>query len=200
MGSTAAVVPSGAFNLIRGRLDILGKRLDLSEALMQMEGELVPYLRIVAQTQTDDATVGVTIEGPATDPKVSFTSFPDMPEEEVLAQLLFGQNLQNLSALQALQLANAVATLAGRGGSGVVDRLRKGFGLDNLDVKTTAAGGAELTAGKYLTRNIYSEVTVDQSGKSQINLNLDVTKSITLRGRASSDGTTGVGVYLEKDY
>ena len=82
----------------------------------------------------------------------------------------------------------------------MVDRLRKGFGLDNLDVKTSAAGGAELTAGKYLTRNIYSEVTVDQSGKSQINLNLDVSKSITLRGRASSDGTTGVGVYLEKDY
>lgn len=200
LGSTAAVVPSGAFNLIRGRLDILGKRLDLSEALLQMEGELIPYLRIVAQTETDTATVGVTIEGPATDPKVSFTSVPDMPEEEVLAQLLFGQTLQNLSALQALQLANAVATLAGRGGSGVVDRLRKGFGLDNLDVKTSAAGGAELTAGKYLTRNIYSEVTVDQSGKSQINLNLDVSKSITLRGRASSDGTTGVGVYLEKDY
>ncbi|GAB1479195.1 translocation/assembly module TamB domain-containing protein [Paracoccaceae bacterium] len=200
LGSTAAVVPSGAFNLIRGRLDILGKRLDLSEALMQMEGELIPFLRIVAQTQTNDATVGVTIEGPATDPKVSFTSVPEMPEEEVLAQLLFGQNLQNLSALQALQLANAVATLAGRGGSGVVDRLRSGFGLDNLDVKTSAAGGAELTAGKYLTRNIYSEVTVDQSGKSEINLNLDVSRSITLRGRASSDGTTGVGVYLEKDY
>lgn len=200
LGSTANVQPVGAFNLIRGRLDILGKRLDLSEALLQMEGALVPNLRIVASTQNDGITSGVLIEGPATDPKVTFTSSPQLPEEEVLAQLLFGQTLQNLSALQALQLATAVATLAGKGGEGVVGRLRKGFGLDNLDVKTDAAGGASVTAGKYLSKNIYSEVTVDQTGESQINLNLDVTKSITLRGRANSDGTAGLGVVLEKDY
>ena len=200
LGSTAEVQPSGAFNLIRGRLEILGKRLDLSEALLQMEGALVPFLRIVASTDNDGITSGVLIEGPATDPKVSFTSTPQLPEEEVLAQLLFGQTLQNLSALQALQLANAVATLAGKGGEGLVGRLRKGFGLDNLDVKTDAAGGASVTAGKYLTKNIYSELTVGQTGESQINLNLDVTKSITLRGRASSDGTAGLGVVVEKDY
>ena len=67
-------------------------------------------------------------------------------------------------------------------------------------MKTDAAGGVSLTAGKYISENVYSEVTVDQDGKSQINLNLDVTKSITLRGRASSDGTTGLGIVLEKDY
>lgn len=200
LGTTAAVVPSGAFDLIRGRLDILGKRLDLTEARLQMEGELVPDIHIVASTENDGITTGITIDGPATSPTVSFTSSPDMPDEEILAQLLFGQNLRNLSAFQALQLASAVATLAGRGGEGIVGRLRQGFGLDNLDVKTSATGAAEVTAGKYLGKNLYSEVTIGQDGKSQINLNLDVSKSITLRGRASSDGTAGIGVYLEKDY
>ena len=200
LGSTANVQPAGSFNLIRGRLDILGKRLDLSDALLQLQGELVPSIRIAASTENDGITSGVLIEGPATEPVVSFTSSPELPDEEVLAQLLFGQSLQNLSALQALQLANAVATLAGRGGEGVVAKLRKGFGLDNLDVKTDAAGGVSLTAGKYIAKNIYSEVTVDQAGQSQINLNLDVTKSITLRGRANSDGNTGLGIVLEKDY
>lgn len=200
LGSTANVQPAGAFNLIRGRLDILGKRLELSEALLQMEGELVPFVRILASTENDGITSSVLIEGPANDPKVSFTSAPELPEEEVLAMLLFGQGLQNLSPLQALQLANAVATLAGRGGVGMVSRLRQGFGLDNLDVKTTAEGGTQVTAGKYLTEKVYSEITVDQDGKSQVHLNLDVTDSITLRGRVSSDGETGVGVFLEKDY
>ena len=184
LGSTVAVVPSGAFDLIRGRLEILGKRLDLSEAVLQMEGDLVPFIHIVASTQNDGITSGVTIDGPATDPVVSFTSTPELPQEEVLAQLLFGQGLQNLSAFQALQLANAVATLAGRGGQGVVSKLREGFGLDNLDVKTDATGGASVSAGKYLTKNIYSEVTVDQNGQSEINLNLDVSKSITLRAKS----------------
>lgn len=200
LGSTNAVVPSGAFDLIRGRLEILGKRLDLSEAVLQMQGDLVPYLRVVATTDNDGITTGVTIDGPANDPVVTFTSTPELPQEEVLSQLLFGQGLENLSAFQALQLANAVATLAGRNGQGLVSKLREGFGLDNLDVKTDASGGAAVTAGKYLTKNIYSEVTVDQNGQSEINLNLDVSKSVTLRAQSGSDGNTGLGVVLEKDY
>ena len=199
-GSLANPQPSGAFNLIRGRLDILGKRFALDEALLQLEGDLVPFLRVLASTESQDITANVLIEGRADDPKVSFTSFPELPEEEVLALLLFGQGLQNLSALQALQLANAVATLAGRSGEGVVSRLRQGFGLDNLDVKTSAEGAAELTAGKYLGQNLYSEVTVGQDGKTQIDLNFDLTDSITLRGSTGSGGNTGVGVFLEKDY
>ncbi|TXH99653.1 MAG: translocation and assembly module protein TamB [Pseudorhodobacter sp.] len=200
LGSLSALSHSGAFNLIRGRLDILGKRFDLSEALLQLEGDLIPFLRIVASTVNDSIIASVVIEGRADDPKVSFTSMPELPEEEVLAQLLFGQDLQNLSALQALQLASAVATLAGRGGVGVIAKLRQGIGIDNLDVKTTAEGGTELTAGKYIGKNAYTEVTVGQDGKSQINLNLDLTDSITLRGRAGSDGQTGIGVFVEKDY
>lgn len=199
-GTTANVVPIGSFSLIRGRLEILGKRLDLTEALLQLEGELVPYLRIKATTVNDSVTAGVLIEGPASAPIVSFTSTPELPEGEILAQLLFGQGLQNLSALQAVQLANAVATLAGKGGDGVIAKLRQGAGLDNLDVKTDSAGGASVTAGKYISEKIYTEVTVDQDGKSQIDLNLDVSKTVTLRARAASDGRTSLGVVVEKDY
>ena len=199
-GTTAAVSPEGALSLIRGRLDILGKRLDLTEATLQLEGELIPFLHVVATTTTDTAAVSVEIDGPATQPVVRFTSSPSLPEEEVLAQLLFGQTLQGISALQALQLANAVATLAGKGGDGLINNLRKGAGLDNLDVTTAADGTAAVSAGKYLTKNIYTEVQVDQTGKSQIDLNLDVTKSITLRGSSNSDGTNSLGIYLDKDY
>ena len=130
-----------------------------------MEGDLIPFLRVVASTENDGITANIEIEGRADDPKVRFTSSPELPEEEVLAQLLFGQGLQNLSPLQALQLASAVATLAGRGGEGVISRLRTGIGVDNLDVKTNAQGGAEVTAGKYISKNAYTEVTVGQDGK-----------------------------------
>lgn len=200
LGTLSALVPTGAFNLIRGRLDLLGKRFDLQEALLQLEGDLIPFLRVVASTENDGITANVVIEGRANDPRVSFTSMPEMPEEEVLAQLLFGQDLQNLSPLQALQLANAIATLAGSGNLGVMGKLRQGIGVDNLDVKTTAEGGTEVTAGKYISKNAYTEVTVGQDGKSKINLNLDLTDNITLRGSAGTDGQTGVGVFLEKDY
>lgn len=199
-GTTAAVIPDGGLSLIRGRLDILGKRLVLSEAQLRLEGDFVPFIRIAASTQSDGVTSSVLIEGLANDPVVSFTSSPQLPQEEVLSRLLFGRGLETLSAFQAAQLAGAVASLAGKGGEGIVAKLRKGFGLDDLDVQTTNDGTASLRAGKYISRNVYSEIEVDQDGKSQIQLNLDVTDSVTLRGRASSDGTTGIGIVLEKDY
>lgn len=199
-GTTAAVTPEGGLNLIRGRLDILGKRLILSEAQLRMEGDFVPFIRIAASTQSDGITSSVLIEGLANDPLVSFTSAPELPQEEVLSRLLFGRGLETLSAFQAAQLASAVASLAGRGGEGIVAKLRKGFGLDDLDVRTSEAGTASLRAGKYISRNVYSEIEVDQDGKSQIQLNLDVSDSVTVRGRVGSDGQTGLGIFLEKDY
>ena len=199
-GTTAALVPSGAFGLIRGRLDILGKRLVLSQADLQLEGSFVPVLGIAAQTESDGITSTVRIDGPADDPQVSFTSSPELPQEEVLARLLFGRDLSKLSAFQAAQLANAVAVLAGRGGEGIVSRLRKGFGLDDLDLATAEDGSTALTAGKYLTENLYTEVEVEQGGTSRINLNLDLRDGVTLRGGIGNDGNTGVGIFVERDY
>ena len=198
-GTTAAMVPSGAFNLIRGRLDILGRRLNLSEALLQLQGALVPYIRVVASVDSDGITVSAVIEGDATDPKVSFTSVPDLPEEEVLARLLFDRGLDTLTAFQAIQLGSAVATLAGKGGDGIIGNLRKKIGLDNLDVTSDATGATTVTLGKYLTEKVYTEVEVKQ-GKSVVSLNLDVAPHITLKGQVSSDGQTGIGIFLQRDY
>ena len=199
-GTTAAVVPSGAFNLIRGRLDILGKRLDLTEATLTLEGDFVPTVSVAASNESDGITSFIRIDGPATEPVVSFRSSPELPEEEVLSRLLFGRGIENLSALQAAQLANAVATLAGRGGVGIIGRLRQGFGLDDLDVQTGADGGATVRAGKYFSENLYTEVEVDDAGQSQINLNLDLSDSVTVRARTGSSGETGLGIFFEKDY
>lgn len=199
-GTTADVRPSGGFQLIRGRMDILGRRLVLSRADLVLGGSLVPDISVAASTESDGITSTVTVDGPADDPVVSFTSSPELPQEEVLARLLFGRGLDKISAFQAAQLANAVAVLAGRGGVGIVGNLRRSFGLDDLDVTTSEDGGAALKAGKYISENVYTEIEVDQDGKSQINLNLDLRKGATVKGKIGADGQTGIGVYLEKDY
>ncbi len=199
-GTTDAVVPSGGIGLIRGRLDILGRRLDLSEAQLTVQGSLDPSLRVVASNSSDGVTSSVTIEGRISQPEISFTSSPPLPDEEVLAHLLFGRNLTSLSPFQALQLANAVATLAGRGGDGLIGNLRRAFGLDDLDVGTDAGGGTSLRLGRYIAKNVYTDVEVGSQGTTQLNLNLDVRPGVTVRGSADSAGNTGIGVFVEQDY
>jgi len=198
-GSSAEIVPIGHFDLVRGRLDILGKRLDLEEGLLTLQGSFGPTIRLVAATRTDEETVRIITEGTADAPVVSFSSEPELPEEEVLARLLFGRGISQISPLQAAQLAAAVATLTGQGG-GVVNKLRERFGLDDLDVATNPEGETALKIGKYISDNIYTDIIVDSAGKSEINLNLDITDAITAKGRLQSTGGTGVGIFFEKDY
>jgi translocation and assembly module TamB len=199
-GTTANVIPEGRFDLIRGRLDILGKRLNLTEAVAQLQGDFDPFLRVVSVTESGGTSISFVIEGPVSNLTVTISSSPSLPEDEILSRLLFGRALTQISALQALQIATAVNTLAGGSGVGIVSQLREKFGLDDLDVSTSETGEAGVRVGKYITENIYSDVTVNSSGKSEINLNLSITPSLTARGRLGSDGNSGIGLFFEKDY
>ncbi|GFE50012.1 hypothetical protein So717_17650 [Roseobacter cerasinus] len=198
-GTTARVISVGQFDLVRGRLDILGKRFDLVEGSIQFQGDLVPYIRFVTSTSTESGTAGVVLDGPATTPDVSFVSTPDSPQDQVLSQLLFGRDIGDISAFQALQLANAVAVLAGRQGSDVIGNLREGFGLDDFDITTTDDGEAALRAGKYISENVYTDVTTG-GGETELSINLDVTDALTAKGTVGQDGNTGLGIFFERDY
>lgn len=199
-GTTRNVVPIGHLELIRGRVDLLGKRFVLSEGLVELQGSLVPVIRLVAETSENGVTTRIIIDGEARDPEITFESSPEMPEEEVLSQLLFGRGLDNISPLQAAQLANAVAVLAGRGGEGIVGNLRNQVGLDDLDLQTDDEGNVEVRAGKYLTDNIYTDVSVGDGGKTSLNLNLDISETLRARGSVDSEGQSTLGLYFERDY
>lgn len=199
-GTTQQVAALGGFDLIRGRLEVLGIRLALTEGRATLDGSLDPSLRLVAESQAADITARITLSGRASDPQVTFSSSPDLPQDEILARLLFGREMGEISPLQALKLADAAASLSGRGGDGLFGGLRKGIGLDDLDLTQSEDGSVAVSAGKYLSENIYTDVTVDGQGQTEINLNLTITPSVTAKGRLGADGDTGLGLFFERDY
>lgn len=199
-GNTAAPVPTGAFRLIRGRLDILQQRFVLAEGTFDLRGGFVPIIRLVANTTTRTGVQAIIIiEGEVTEPSLTVTSVPELPQDEVMAQLLFGRNLSSITPLQAIQLASAVATLAGRGGGGFVEGFRNTLGVDSFDITTDNQGNAAVQAGIYLTDQIYTEAIVSNS-ETEINLNFDVSSDVTVRGSVTSEGDTALGIYFERDY
>ena len=199
-GTSANVIPVGRFELLRGRIDILQQRFELTEGSASLQGDFEPYIRLVATTQSAGGTqISIIVEGPASEPEVTFQSVPDLPQDEVLSQLIFGRDLQSITPLQAVQLASAISTLAGRGGGGVMDQFRQNLGLDDFDVVTDEDGGAAVRAGRYLSENVYTDVTVGTGG-TEINLNLDITDEIVARGGVDQDGGTSIGVFFERDY
>ena len=199
-GTTTNPAPAGQFSLIRGRMDVLGQRLNLTEASAQLRGGLDPLLRLVAETDAGQVLVRILVEGTASEPEISVSSVPELPQDEVFARLLFGKDISEITPFQALRIAAAVAQLLGVGGDGIVSRLRTGFGLDDFDIVTNEDGTTGVRAGKYISENVYSDVTTSSNGETEVNINLDLTPNLTVRGSAASDGGTGLGIFYERDY
>jgi len=200
-GKSNDIRPEGAYSLIRGRLDLLWHRLTLDEATVLLEGAFDPILSLKASAANQSVSLTVTVSGPASAPDLTITSTPPLPQDEALSRFLFGRGLSQLSPLQAAQLAAALVTLTGDGTGGPLNQLREATGLDDFDITTDDAGdGLAVRAGKYLSDNVYSDVTIGADGQSSITLNLDVSPKLTLRGTANSNGSTGLGFFFETDY
>jgi translocation and assembly module TamB len=200
-GTTANVIPAGRFELVRGRISILGTRLDITEGSATLQGDFDPFLQLRAVSRAGGYSIAIVVEGPASSPEISLTSDPFLPEDEILAQLLFGRSVAALSPVQLIQLADAASSLTGgRTNGGLLSNLREGLGLDDLDLQTDAQGNAALRAGRYLSDNVYTDVTIGAAGDSEVSLNIDLTPDITARGSFSSDGGSALGVFFERDY
>lgn len=202
VGPVSAPRATGQFTMRRGRLSLLGRRLTFTRGNLGFTGSLVPTLDMAAESSASDATITVAVTGPANNPKFSFTSVPALPEDEVLARLIFGQAMGNLSPLQIARLAGAAAELAGAGGTtGLLSSLREKLGVDDLDVKSNEDGSTAVSVGKYLNDKTYLTIeTGDKAGSGKAAIDLDVGRGVKLRGEAYGDGQAKGGIFFEREY
>nr|WP_184698008.1 translocation/assembly module TamB domain-containing protein [Aminobacter aganoensis] len=201
-GSSASPQAVGQFTLRRGRLSILGKRLNFTEGSVGFSGSLVPTINFAAETTAGDATVTIRITGEANNPKFAFSSVPALPEDEVLARLIFGRSMSNLSPLQIAQLADAAAQMAGIGGTtSLLSSLRATLGVDDLDIRTNEQGGTSVAVGKYLNDRTYLSIEKgDQPGSGKATIDLNIGRGVKLRGQATDGGEAKGGIFYEREY
>ncbi|HEY0033955.1 MAG TPA: translocation/assembly module TamB domain-containing protein, partial [Devosia sp.] len=199
-GPIGNIQPVGAFELTRGRLAILGQRVNFESGTVTLVGDLDPQLNLVASVDGEDITVYVTVAGRASDINVTFTSAPMLPQDEVLSRLIFGRSMGELSPLQLAKLAGAAGELVGGGGGGLVDSLRGAAGLDDLDFVTDDQGNVAVQAGTYIQDNVYLGVQAGAGGQSKVTINLDVTDDLKVTGAAGQNGDSSLGVFYEQDY
>ena len=126
-GSARDPQVTGGFDLLRGSLALLGKRLVFTQGRVRFHGDVIPELNLVAETSAADVTARIAVTGPATQPAFTITSQPSLPEDEILSRILFQRPSGSLSGFQALELANAAATLSGN--VDALEGLRKTLGV-----------------------------------------------------------------------
>jgi translocation and assembly module TamB len=143
-GTTAAPSIVGKLMVVQGTYAFLGKTATLSRGTITFLGgrRVDPAVDIVARASSTELTAIVHIGGTATQPTIQLSSEPALPQDEILSRLLFGTGASRLGAGQALQLAQAGASLAGGGDLGLLDRLRQGLGLDRLTFGSSTPSNA----------------------------------------------------------
>jgi len=228
LGTSDSPQVNGGFSMIRGTFSLAGTNLNFTSGKVSFNGQglkgtIDPTLDFVAQSTVNyngPTTVTLHITGFADSPKIALTSNPPLPQDDLLALLLFGEPASKLSAIQVAETGAALASLSGigpaGGGSGgskwnPLTWIKKGLGLNTLSVGGAAppggaaagggtqTSGASITAGKYISNRVYLAATQTTSGASQVQVDIDLTQYLKLLTRLGNGTATAQGTTPEND-
>ena len=203
-GTMAAPDITGRLEVVRGRVDLLGRPFEVETGKVEFGGggAIDPELDFIANGQAEDLTVNVHVTGLASAPKFELGTDSGLPPEEALARVLFGETAGSLSPAQAIQLAQVAAALSG-GGPGVLDKVRRTFGLDVLRVGTSSdsADSTSVTAGKYISDKVFLKIEQGLTPESRsVGVEVRVLPRVTVEGGVGIQGDSKVGVNWRYDY
>lgn len=220
-GTTATPFVGGGFTMRRGTLSIAGQTLNFTSGKISFNGtgvrnKLDPTLDFTASTTSGGVTATLAVGGYASAPTITLSSSPQLPQDEVLAHLLFQQSVKQLSPLQLAEIAQALASLGGIGnGFSPMSAIRKGLGLDRLSVGggSSNSGETSVEAGKYVARNVYVGARQNLSGGTLVQVQVDITRRLkaqatlstatnatVTKGNAAQDNGSSVGLSYQFEY
>jgi translocation and assembly module TamB len=206
-GTTATPSILGEADLIRGTYSFSGQRFDVTRGHIAFTGARPPNPRIdiVASADIRDVTVNINVSGSANNPQIAFTSNPGLPQDEIMARILFGGSVTEISAIQAVQLASSLNALRGGGGGlNPLGKLRSAGGFDRLRIlgaDDTTGRGTAIAAGFYLSDDIYLEIITDARGFTATQIEIALSKALSILSQVgTSGGSNNVNVRYRKQY
>ncbi|HEO70692.1 MAG TPA: translocation/assembly module TamB [Candidatus Hydrogenedentes bacterium] len=205
-GTAAEPHVSGTLSAVRGRLHFLNRRFALGASSVSLDGSYPPEptLDVALETKTRDLAALLRLSGPVSSPEIDLSSEPALPQDEILARLLFGRDLTQISPMRALELARAARILTGEGDAfDFLGRTRSTFGIDELELTQgdEEGEGMAVNVGKYLTDRIYVEMEKGLGEQAdQVSIEVEVTRNITIESDVGTDSEGGVWLQWKYDY
>jgi translocation and assembly module TamB len=204
-GNASAPEVSGELGIVRGHFDFFGERFSLASGSVFLDGSYPPdpVMDVTAERRKAGMTGRVTLSGRPSTLGVSVSSDPPMPEDEVMARLLFGRSLTTVTPIQALKLARAMDAMAGGGTFEFIDEAQRALGVDRVELiqSDDPGGSAALSVGKYVGDDAYVAVEKglgDDGGK--VSVEYEITPRISVQTEVGADSAGGVEVRWKWDY
>ncbi len=191
----------GTATLVRGDLALAGRRFEFDTGSVNLDGPIrTARIDISAARNADDVDARVHVTGSPSDPKFSLESTPALPQDEIMARVLFGRSASELTAFEAAQLAAGLAQLAGgQAGFDPVGLVRQATGLDRVAIG--ASGGvATVSAGKYIADDVYLQVGAGGAGGVGAEVEWEPRENLSIISSAQGNGDTKIAVRWKHDY
>lgn len=196
-GDMEAPLIFGKLNMNKGSFAIAGKTFRISEGKLIFDGQAneIPKLSIFAKTIQKGVTITASLKGPLNSPQLTFESIPPLSIGSIVSLLIFGQDLSDISGIQAVQLAHVVATMTE--GNDLLEPVRKSLGIDRLSIvsyptATQEPGKVVIQTGKYTTHGITFSVSQgNEQGNSNVAVEVDPGIGLILRGETEEQREEG---------
>jgi translocation and assembly module TamB len=201
-GDTARPQLEGTARVVRGDYQFASKRFEFDDRGVVYLAATTDRIRLdLSATREDPSlTAVVKITGTAAKPVVQLTSTPVLPQDEVLSQVLFGRSASQLSPVEAAQVASALSGLASGGGLDVIGNIRTFAKLDRLAFAGGDASGVAISGGKYITDDVYLEITGGGREGPSAQVEWRVKKTLSIVSRLAGTGDSRLSIRWRRDY
>jgi len=194
-GTVAQPLLGGTARVMRGDYEFAGKRFvfdDRGSVALSTDPARI-RLNLTAVREDPALTATIRVTGTAAVPIIELTSTPQLPQDEILSQVLFGRSASQLSPFEAAQLAAGVASLAGGGGFDVIGNLRELAGLDRLSFGGEASA-LTVAGGRYITDDIYLEIIGGGEAGATVNVEWQVRRNLAITSEFSGQGNATLSI------
>jgi translocation and assembly module TamB len=196
----------GLIRLLRGWYAFQGRRFEIRQGVVWFSGEVPahPSIDVAAEHRAGEYTIQVRIDGWFEKPRLTLSSDPPLDQADVLSVLLFGKPSRELGKGDGLRLQqNAVALASGYVMPELQSSVMDTLGLSSLEV--SMPDGTEpgrVGVGRYVTSDVFVSVAQEFGARAGevVSVEYGLTPRISVRGSASTRGSSGIDLFWSRRY
>lgn len=199
-------VIGGSAQAVRGFVTYKGRKFEIERGRITFTGadRINPILDVVGRHDVSDYAITLHVEGESRRPRLTFSSTPDLPDEDILSLLAFGKTIDRLSGSEQTALSAQGAAIAGNILSGILEkRVGNTLGLDTLEVDVgDELGTGSVRGGRYVTQDLflsYERQLGEQSGNT-VEVEYSLGPRVKLKGASDDQGQSSLDLFWRIEY
>lgn len=197
----------GNLKASQGEFALFGPVFQLTQGdiMFAEDAPMIPILSVKAETSEGDIKAILNVTGEATAPRITLSSQPNLPQDEILSRILFREGTANLSPYQAVKIAHLIGKFNGAPLPliGQLESISSALGFDSFEIDAAKDGGTSpvVKFGKRISNTVKASLEEDvEKGKTQGKLQVELSPNIVLESGLSTDRDGSIGIVGKWEY